>query len=370
MSKRVIITGGGTGGHIFPAISIANALKKMDPTIEILFVGAEGGMEMRVVPQYGYKIEGVKISGLMRSFSLKNILKNMALPFKLIGSLMKSGRIIRDFKPQVVVGVGGYASGPVGRAAAKRGIPVVLCEQNAYPGITNKILAQKAARILLGNEAAQQYFDKTKSKVTGNPVRETLLNGDRVKGLAAFNLDGSRPVVLSLGGSLGAGTLNAAWEAGWRQLADTGIQLVWQCGKRYYDALKERLPEHTNLRLAPFIEDMASAYAAADLVVTRAGGSTISELILLNKPAILIPSPNVAEDHQTKNARSLTDRGAAILVKDVEAKEKLAGTVMDILQHQDKLNALLTGIVAVEKHDSAKEIATEILSQIKMNGHG
>ncbi len=370
MSKRVIITGGGTGGHIFPAISIANELKKIDSTIEILFVGADGGMEMRVVPQYGYKILSVKISGIMRSFSPKNILKNLMLPFKLIGSLMTSRSIIRDFKPDVVVGVGGYASGPVGRAAASKGIPVVLCEQNAYPGITNKLLAQKAARILLGNEAAQQYFDKSKSKVTGNPVRETLLSGDRNKGLAAFNLDGSRPVVLSLGGSLGAGTLNAAWEAGWKQLADQGIQLVWQCGKRFHDELNARLPKHPNLHLAAFIEDMACTYAAADLVVTRAGGSTISELILLNKPAILIPSPNVSEDHQTKNARSLTDRGAAILVKDVEAKETLAGVVLDILQHPEKLKALQAGIEAVEKHDSAHEIATEILSLIKNNGHG
>lgn len=370
MSRRVIITGGGTGGHIFPAISIASELKRIDPAIEILFVGAEGGMEMRVVPQYGFKIEGVKISGIMRSLTPKNILKNLVLPFKLLGSLLKSGRIIREFRPQVVVGVGGYASGPVGRAAAKRGIPVVLCEQNAYPGITNKLLAGKAARILLGNEAAQQYFDKAKSKVTGNPVRDVLRSGDRNKGLAALNLDGSRPVVLSLGGSLGAGTLNAAWEAGWKQLADKGIQLVWQCGKRFHEDLKARVPEHPNLRLLPFIEDMASAYAAADLIVTRAGGSTISELILLNKPAILIPSPNVAEDHQTKNARSLTDRGAALLVKDVEAATELPKVVLDTLQHPEKLKALQAGIAAVEKHDSAHEIATEILSLIKENGHG
>ena len=370
MSKRIIITGGGTGGHIFPAISIANELKKIDPSIEILFVGADGGMEMRVVPQYGYKIMSVKISGIMRSLSPKNVLKNLLLPFKLVGSLMTSRAIIRDFKPHVVVGVGGYASGPLGRAAASKGIPVVLCEQNAYPGITNKLLAQKAARILLGNEAAQKYFDRSKTKITGNPVRETLLSGDRLKGLAAFNLDGSRPIVLSLGGSLGAGSLNAAWEAGWKQLADQGIQLVWQCGKRYFDDLNARLPKHENLRLAAFIEDMASTYAAADLVVTRAGGSTISELILLNKPAILVPSPNVAEDHQTKNARSLTDRGAAILVKDVEAKEKLAAVVIDIVQHSEKLFALQLGIESVEKHDSAHEIASEILSLVKVNIHG
>lgn len=365
MTKRVIITGGGTGGHIFPAISIANELKRIDSSIEILFVGAEGGMEMRVVPQYGYDIKGVKISGIMRSLSIKNILKNLAFPFKLLGSIMKSRSIIRDFKPDVVVGVGGYASGPVGRAAAGKGIPVVLCEQNAYPGITNKWLAKKAAIILLGNEAAAQYFDKSKSKVTGNPVRADLLTGDRAKGLAAYNLDGSRPVVLSLGGSLGAGALNSAWEAGWKKLADAGIQLVWQSGKRFHERLSANLPEHPNLRLLPFIEDMASIYAASDLVVTRAGGSTISELILLNKPSILLPSPNVAEDHQTKNALSLTDRGAAILVKDVEAKEILADVVLDIIQNPAKLEGLQKGIEAVEKHDSANEIATEILSLMK-----
>lgn len=368
MSKRVIITGGGTGGHIFPAISIANELKRIDQGIEILFVGAEGGMEMRVVPQYGFPIKGVKISGLMRKLTPANILKNLLLPFKLVASLMTSRGIIRDFKPDVVVGVGGYASGPLGRAAASKGVPVVLCEQNAYPGVTNKLLAGKAARILLGNEAAQQYFDKSKSRVTGNPVRATVLNGDRGKGLAAFGLDPSRPVVLSLGGSLGAGTLNDAWEAGWKKLADAGIQLVWQCGKRYHEALAARLPKHPDLHLAPFIEDMASIYAAADLVVTRAGGSTISELILLEKPSILVPSPNVAEDHQTKNARSLTDRGAAILVPDAEAQHRLAEAVLDILLNPEKMQALQRAIAAVEKHDSAHEIATEILSLIKTNG--
>ncbi len=365
MSKRVIITGGGTGGHIFPAISIANELKKIDDSIEILFVGAEGGMEMRVVPQYGYKIEGVKITGIMRSLTFKNILKNLAFPFKLIGSIIKSRGIISRFKPDVVVGVGGYASGPVGRAASGKGVPVVLCEQNAYPGITNKWLAKKAAIILLGNEAAAKYFDKSKSKVTGNPVRATLLSGDREKGLAAFGLDGNRPIVLSLGGSLGAGALNAAWEAGWKELADAGIQLVWQSGKRFHAKLSARLPKHPNLHLVDFIEDMASIYAAADLVVTRAGGSTISELILLNKPSILLPSPNVSEDHQTKNALSLTERGASVLVKDVDAKETLTGIVMDILQNPERLAGLQKGIEAVEKHDSANEIATEILRLMK-----
>jgi UDP-N-acetylglucosamine--N-acetylmuramyl-(pentapeptide) pyrophosphoryl-undecaprenol N-acetylglucosamine transferase len=364
MSRKVILTGGGTGGHIFPAISIANALRKADPSMEVLFVGANGGMEMTVVPQYGYTIQGVTISGIARSFSLQSILKNLAFPFKLWKSMRDSAGIIAAFKPDAVVGVGGYASGPVGRVAARKGIPLVLCEQNAYPGITNKWLAPKAARILLGNEAAAQYFAdyKAKLKVTGNPVRETLLTGTREAGLQLLGLRPDRPVVLSLGGSLGAGTLNAALEKGLQAFIEHDIQLVWQCGKRYHADLAARLPKHPNVHLMPFIQDMANAYAAADLVLSRAGGSTISELILLNKPSVLVPSPNVAEDHQTKNAKSLVDRGAARLVKDVDAPERLATTAIELLAHPEQLAALRAGIASVEKHDSANEIAHEILA--------
>lgn len=364
MSRKVIITGGGTGGHIFPAISIANALRKADPSLEVLFVGANGGMEMTVVPQYGYTIKGVTISGIARNFSLKGILQNLAFPFKLWKSMRDSAGIIAAFKPDAVVGVGGYASGPVGRVAARKGIPLVLCEQNAYPGITNKWLAPKAARILLGNEAAGQYFAAYKSKlrVTGNPVRETLLTGTREAGLAMLGLRADRPVVLSLGGSLGSGTLNAALEKGMQAFIDQDIQLVWQCGKRYHAELEARLPKHANIKVMPFIQDMANAYAAADLVLSRAGGSTISELILLDKPSVLVPSPNVAEDHQTKNAKSLVDRGAALLVKDVDAPAQLAATAIALLADPAKLEALRAGIHAVEKHDSAHEIATEIFA--------
>lgn len=364
MKHKVIITGGGTGGHIFPAISIANALRKAEPDMEVLFVGANGGMEMTVVPQYGYTIKGVTISGIARSFSFSAILKNLAFPFKLWKSMSDSADIIAAFKPDAVVGVGGYASGPVGRVAARKGIPLVLCEQNAYPGITNKWLAPKAARILLGNEAAGQYFAdyKAKLKVTGNPVRETLLTGTREAGLSMLGLRADRPVVLSLGGSLGAGTLNAALEKGLQAFIDHDIQLVWQCGKRYHADLAARVPQHPNVKLMPFIQDMANAYAAADLVLSRAGGSTISELILLDKPSVLVPSPNVAEDHQTKNAKSLVDRGAALLVKDVDAPAQLAATAVDLLAHPEKLMALRAGIQAVEKHDSANEIAHEILA--------
>jgi UDP-N-acetylglucosamine--N-acetylmuramyl-(pentapeptide) pyrophosphoryl-undecaprenol N-acetylglucosamine transferase len=364
MSKRVIITGGGTGGHIFPAISIGNALKKMDSSIEILFVGANGGMEMTMVPQHGFNIKGVTISGIARNLSVKSLLKNLAFPFKYFKSIQESARIVSTFKPDVVVGVGGYASGPVGRIASKKGIPLVLCEQNAYPGMVNKWLAPKAARILLGNEAAAKHFAQyvSKTRVTGNPVRAELLQGNREAGLAMLGLDPQKPVVLSLGGSLGSGAINHAWEVSLQTILSADVQLVWQCGKRYHEALKDRVQAHPNLRLMPFIQDMANAYAAADLIVSRAGGSTISELILLNKPSILLPSPNVAEDHQTQNAMSLVNRGAAWLVKDVDADKNLATTTVELVKDAAKMGALRNGIQQIEKHDSANEIAREVMA--------
>lgn len=370
MSKaipRILVTGGGTGGHIFPAISIANAVKELHPNAEILFVGASGGMEMTVVPKHGYKIEGVTISGIMRKLSLQNILKNLAFPFKLMKSLSQARGILKRFKPDVVVGVGGYASGPVGRAAARLGIPLVVTEQNALPGKTNKWLAPHAKAILLGLDGALKYFEKyaDKTRVTGNPVRASLLQGKREDGLKAYGLDPAKPVVLSLGGSLGARAMNEAWEADAAALLDADIQLVWQCGKRYYEQLQPRVKEHPGLRLVPFIEDMASAYAMADVVVTRAGASTISELILLNKVSILMPSPNVAEDHQTKNAMSIVAQNAAVMVKDVEASEKLVPAVLDILKNEDKFKSLQAGIRATEKHDSALEIARELMKWTK-----
>lgn len=369
MSKqnpKVVITGGGTGGHIFPAISIANALKEIRPDIEILFVGATGGMEMTVVPKHGYEIKGVTISGIMRRLTFKNILKNLAFPFKLMKSLSQARGILKSFQPDVVVGVGGYASGPVGRAAAKLGIALVVTEQNALPGKTNKWLAPHAKSILLGLEGAAKYFEKyaDKTRVTGNPVRASLKAGDRSKGIAHYGLDPDKPIVLSLGGSLGARAMNDAWEAQCDKLLAADIQLVWQSGKRYYEALKPRVKEHPGLRLVPFIEDMANAYAMADVVVSRAGASTISELILLNKVSILMPSPNVAEDHQTKNAMSLAEKNASVMVKDVEATEKLVPTVLEILKDENKFKSLQAGIQATEKHDSAMEMANEVMKWI------
>ena len=370
MSKakpRLLVTGGGTGGHIFPAISIANAFQELRPDAEILFVGANGGMEMTVVPKHGYEIKGVTISGIMRRLTLRNILKNLAFPFKLMKSLSQARGILKEFKPDVVVGVGGYASGPVGRAAAKMGIPLVVTEQNALPGKTNKWLAPHAKAILLGLEGAAKYFQQyaDKTRVTGNPVRASLKEGVREKGIAHYRLDASKPIVLSLGGSLGARAMNDAWEAKCEALLDAGIQLVWQCGKRYYEELKPRVKEHPGLRLVAFIEDMGNAYAMADVIVSRAGASTISELILLNKVSILMPSPNVAEDHQTKNALSLAEKNASVMVRDAEASEKLVPTVLEILKDENKFKSLQAGIEATEKHDSAMEMAREVLKWIK-----
>jgi len=359
MPRRVIISGGGTGGHIFPAVSIGSEIRRRDPDAEILFVGAKGGMELEVVPRYDFPIEAVWISGIHRQLTFRNFRRNLLFPLKLMVSLVQSNRIISQFNPQVVVGVGGYASGPLGRVAAARGIPLVICEQNAFPGLTNRWLASKASRILLGNEAAGKYFPGDKIKLTGNPIR-SFPTMDKQEAAQAMGIELGKPTVLSLGGSLGALTLNEAWMQNIRSLIDSGVQLIWQCGKRYYDELKDQVPKHPNVKLVPFIRNMAAAYTVADLVVSRAGGSTISELIALSKPSIMVPSPNVAEDHQTKNALSLSDRNAAILVKDVVARETLVKEMLTIMQNPQRLMSLQQGIDAIQKHDAAKEIVDEL----------
>lgn len=365
MKPRVIISGGGTGGHIFPAVSIAGEIKKRYPDADILFVGAKGGMEMEVVPRYGYPIKGVWISGIQRQMTLKNLVKNAAFPLKLFVSMMQAGSIFRSFKPQAVVGVGGYASGPMGRVASRK-VPLVICEQNAYPGLVNKWLAKRASKILLGNEAAKKYFSGDHVTVTGNPIRsfETL---SREEAAERLGIDPSLPTILSLGGSLGAGPINEALKAQLSQLTAEGqnIQLVWQAGKRYYETLRSEVAEHPRIKLMPFINDMAAAYGAADLIISRAGGSTISELIALSKPAILIPAPQLAEDHQTKNARSLSDRKAAILIEQKDAKETLLPEAIALLNDKERLNQLQQAIQAVEKHDAAKEIVDQIMGLIE-----
>jgi UDP-N-acetylglucosamine--N-acetylmuramyl-(pentapeptide) pyrophosphoryl-undecaprenol N-acetylglucosamine transferase len=359
MQKKIIISGGGTGGHIFPAVSIAGEIKRRETDADILFVGADGGMELTVVPKYNFPIESVWISGIHRQFTVRNILRNLLFPIKLVSSMLKAGRIVKRFQPQAVVGVGGYASGPIGRVAANRGIPLFLCEQNAYPGLVNRWLAGKANKILLGNAAAGKYFDAAKTVVTGNPIR-SFAPMSKADACAKMGLDPQRPVVLSLGGSLGALTLNESLRLHGQDFLDAGVQLIWQCGKRYYESLRPQVPAHDDLHLMAFIDDMAAAYAAADLVISRAGGSTISEVIALSKPSILVPSPNVSEDHQTKNALSLAEPGAAVMVKDVEAREKLVSTALAVLHDEKQLAALKRNIEAMEKHDAAKEIVDAI----------
>ncbi|MEM7654798.1 MAG: undecaprenyldiphospho-muramoylpentapeptide beta-N-acetylglucosaminyltransferase [Bacteroidota bacterium] len=363
MARKFIISGGGTGGHIFPAISVADEIRRREPDADILFVGADGGMEMNVVPRYHYPIESVWISGLHRQLNLRNILRNLSFPFKVITSQFQASRIISRFRPAAVVGFGGFASWPVGQVAGRKRIPLFLCEANAFPGLVNRRLAPKATRILLGNGDAQKYFDASKTITTGNPIRSFEVP-DKVAAAKSLGLNPDQPILLSLGGSLGALSLNNALEGQLDTLMQADIQLVWQCGKRYYEALVQRVPKHPNLKLMAFIEDMAAAYGAADLVISRAGGSTISELIELAKPAILVPSPNVAEDHQTKNALSLSEKDAAVLVKDVAAKSQLAAEAIDILTQPGRLAALQTGISRMEKHNSASEIVNEIFQHL------
>ncbi|MEM7370273.1 MAG: undecaprenyldiphospho-muramoylpentapeptide beta-N-acetylglucosaminyltransferase [Bacteroidota bacterium] len=363
MAKKIIISGGGTGGHIFPAVSIANEIKRREPGTDILFVGAKGGMELSVVPRYNYPIESVWISGIHRQMNPRNLIRNAVFPLKLLVSLFQSMSIMARFKPQAVVGVGGFASGPLGRIAASKKVPLFLCEANAYPGLVNRWLAPKAQKILLGNGDASKYFDKSKVIVTGNPIREFELP-DRAVAAEKMNIDPTKPTILSLGGSLGALKLNQAWQLGVHELMEAGVQLIWQCGKRYYERLQPQVMEHPNLKLLPFIEDMAAAYASADLIVSRAGGSTISELIALSKPAILVPSPNVAEDHQTKNALSLSEKNAAVLVKDADVEADLVKVVLGILTNPDRLGSLKENISAMEKHNAAVEIVDQIFEAL------
>ncbi len=363
MPRKFIISGGGTGGHIFPALAIGAEILRREPGARLLYVGALGGMEMEVVPRHGHEIKGVWISGIYRQLTLRNIVRNVQFPLKLTVSLMQASEIIRKFRPDAVIGTGGFASAPVGRIAVSRGIPLFLCEQNALPGLVNRWLTPYATRVLLGNADAEKYFASARTLVTGNPIRD-FQPMSREEAVIKLGLDPSRPVILSLGGSLGARTLNDAWEAHYPALTVSPVQLVWQMGKMYADGLHARLAPAENVKAQAFVEDMATAYAAADLVVSRAGGSTISELTALSKPAILVPSPNVAEDHQTKNARFLVDRGAALLVRDADAAKELAPAALALASDSQRLAGFASAAQAIEKHDAAKEIVTAIFSSI------
>ena len=355
---KYLISGGGTGGHIFPAVSIANALKELDPQADILFVGALGRMEMERVPQAGYKIVGLPVRGFNRAQPWKNI----SVLWDLMRSLVQVRKIIRDFRPDVGVGVGGYASGAAMWMAAKMGIPILLQEQNGFAGVTNKLLKDKAAKICVAYEGMERFFPADKIILTGNPVRQNLTEGRRTKMKDEKNL-------LIIGGSLGARTINEAILAGLPLLQEAGIHVVWQTGKAYYKNIIEQITnlkfEITNIEIREFLSDMPDRYAQADLVISRAGASSISELCLLGKPAILVPSPNVAEDHQTHNAMALVNRDAAVLVRDIDAAAQLVPTAIQLIRDDQRLHALHTNILTLAQTDSAKRIAEEVMRLAK-----
>ena len=360
---RVIISGGGTGGHIFPAISIANALKAADPSTEILFVGAQGKMEMEKVPAAGYKIIGLPVAGFHRQLTLNNVLRNLSFPFKLLSSLYRAGSIISDFKADVAVGVGGYASGPVLFRAAHKGIPCLIQEQNSFPGVTNRILSQRASKICVAYPNMERYFEKEKIIMTGNPVRQNLTAElSREEAAGAFGLDASKPVILVIGGSLGARSINQGIMATVDELG-TDVQLLWQTGKFYYEGIRQELEAKPRQGVVamPFIKDMDKAYRLADIVVSRAGASSISELALLGKASILVPSPNVSEDHQTKNARALESQGAAIMVADSDTHQ-LIEIAKRTLSDKTKLASLGDNALSFARPHAATDIAREVIA--------
>lgn len=357
-SPRVIVSGGGTGGHIFPAISIANEIKRKWPEAEILFVGAENRMEMERVPKAGYTIEGLPVMG----FDRKNLLKNFKVLFKLSESLRKAKRIIREFKPDIAVGVGGYASGPTLKAAQKAGIPTLLQEQNSYAGVTNKMLAKKAKSICVAYDNMERYFPAETIIKTGNPVRAAILECALTQKEAKKKLgfDSEKPLLLVVGGSLGSRTINEAVAASLNEFKEHDISVLWQTGKFYAEKCLAEASGYDNVQAMAFIDDMATAYRAADLIVSRAGASTISELQLLGQAAILVPSPNVAEDHQTKNAMALVDRDAAAMVRDADAVETLAGKVVELLNDVTALEAMRKNILKMALPNSSEKIVDQI----------
>ncbi len=361
-APRVIVSGGGTGGHIFPAISIANAIRGRWADSEILFVGAEDRMEMERVPAAGYRIEGLPVAGFDREQPLKNISVGM----KLLRSLRKARRIVSDFKPDIAVGVGGYASGPTLRAAAMKGVPTLIQEQNSYAGLTNRMLAKKADAICVAYEGMEKFFPKDKIVLTGNPCRQDLVISEenRQKGYTFFGLDPGKRTILMVGGSLGARTLNESIVKAFPVLEKSrDVQVIWQCGKYYYNEMQQLKAEGKvpgNVRLLDFVTRMDYAYSVADLVISRAGAGSISELSLLQKAVILVPSPNVAEDHQTMNAQALVDKDATVMVTDLQAPDILFETALELVRDDERRKQLSDNIGQMAQHDSAERIVDEI----------
>lgn len=363
--RKVIISGGGTGGHIFPAIAIANKIKEAYPDADILFVGAEGKMEMEKVPKAGYKIEGLPIRGIQRKLTLKNL----SVPFKLISSLMKAKKILKRFKPDIVIGVGGYASAATLKVAARMKIPTLIQEQNGFPGVTNKVLGKRVDTICVAYNGLERFFPNDKIVKTGNPVRSEVvqIEGKRESAFEKYKLDPHKKTILSIGGSLGAKTLNESQKKDIKKLLDKDYQLVWQGGSYYKGSYQPFIDElnSPNVYFSDFIFDMENAYAMADLIISRAGAISVSELCLIGKPVILVPSPNVAEDHQTKNAMALVNEDAAVLVKDIEAREKLVDEAIRILEDDSKCQKLSTNIKKLGIPDATDRILKEVEKLIK-----
>ncbi|MEI6555106.1 MAG: undecaprenyldiphospho-muramoylpentapeptide beta-N-acetylglucosaminyltransferase [Paludibacter sp.] len=367
MNPKFLISGGGTGGHIFPAISIANALKKVYPTAKILFVGAAGRMEMDRVPAAGYEIIGLPVSG----FDRKSIFRNFRVLYNLLKSLVMARKIVKNFRPDVAIGVGGYASGPTLYAASVMGVPSVIQEQNSYAGVTNKLLAKKAERICVAYDGMERFFPKEKIILTGNPIRQNLINVEPKSNQAylSFNLDPTKKTILVVGGSLGARTINQSLLAGLNKFKDlANVQIIWQTGKNgYKETLKaSKLLKFENVIITDFVSSMDLAYSIADLVVSRAGASSISELCLLAKPVILVPSPNVAEDHQTQNALALVRKDAAVMIKDADAGNQLVDKMIELINNDKELKKLSDNILKLAEKDSADRIANEIIKLIQV----
>jgi len=359
---KFILSGGGTGGHIYPAIAIANELKLRFPDCEILFVGANNKMEMQKVPQAGYKIIGLWIAGIQRRLTFDNSL----FPLKLISSLLKSRTIIRDFKPNVVIGTGGFASGPLLRVAAIAGIPTVIQEQNSYPGITNRWLSRKANKICVAYENLEQFFPKNKIVMTGNPVRQDLIaiKGKRQEAIDYFKLAEDKKILLILGGSLGARRINQLIAKELVNFSSQDVQIIWQCGKLYFEEYKH-YNDNKSVQVLAFIDRMDLVYAAADIVISRSGASSVSELCIVGKPVIFIPSPNVAEDHQTKNAKSIVDKNGALMIKEIELDTQFNTIFNNLLSNQNLQNELSENISKLAKTNATKDIVDEIIKLIK-----
>lgn len=362
-TRKVIIAGGGTGGHIFPAIAIANALKKKDESIELLFVGAKGRMEMEKVPQAGFRIRGLDIAGFNRS----SLIKNLGLPFKLVKSFLQVRRIFADFRPDAVVGVGGYSSFPVLRYAQAKGIPSFIHESNSFAGKSNILLGKKATQVFVAADGMEKFFPASKLLITGNPVRAAIAKVNEVnrgEALRRFNLDPAKQTVLIIGGSLGSRTINEALESAWKQVVDSGWQIIWQTGKTESGKWKKAVAKHPAVWIDEFITEMQWAYAAADVVISRAGAMAIAELCVVKKPVLFVPYPFAAEDHQTANAKNLQQKNAAVMVKDEAAKNELVPHLLQLMQDEQKQNELKQNISKLAVINADSIIADEILNKI------